>query len=67
MERNVGILYYILFIEKNLDIDVFILNYSKFMILVYVCVWILYIILSILKFFLFFVIVFYKYVVVLIC
>lgn len=67
MERNVGILYYILFIEKNLDIDVFILNYSKFMILVYVCVWILYIILSILKFFLFFVMVFYKYVVVLIC
>lgn len=67
MERNVGILYYILFIEKNLDIDVYILNYSKFMILVYVCVWILYIILSILKFFLFFVIVFYKYVVVLIC
>lgn len=67
MERNVGILYYILFIEKNLDIDVFILNYSKFMILVYVCVWILYIILSILKFFLFFVTVFYKYVVVLIC
>lgn len=67
MERNVGILYYILFIEKNLDIDVYILNYSKFMILVYVCVWILYIILSILKFFLFFVTVFYKYVVVLIC
>lgn len=67
MERNVGILYYILFIEKNLDIDVYILNYSKFMSLVYVCVWILYIILSILKFFLFFVIVFYKYVVVLIC
>lgn len=67
MERNVGILYYILFIEKNLDIDVYILNYSKFMILVYVCVWILYIILSILKFFLFFVMVFYKYVVVLIC
>lgn len=67
MECNVGILYYILFIEKNLDIDVYILNYSKFMILVYVCVWILYIILSILKFFLFFVIVFYKYVVVLIC
>lgn len=67
MERNVGILYYILFIEKNLDIDVYILNYSKFMILVYVYVWILYIILSILKFFLFFVIVFYKYVVVLIC
>lgn len=67
MECNVGILYYILFIEKNLDIDVYILNYSKFMILVYVCVWILYIILSILKFFLFFVMVFYKYVVVLIC
>lgn len=67
MERNVGILYYILFIEKNLDIDVYILNYSKFMVLVYVCVWILYIILSILKFFLFFVTVFYKYVVVLIC
>lgn len=62
MEFNVGILYYILFIEKNLDIDVY-----EFMILVYVCVWILYIILSILKFFLFFVIVFYKYVVVLIC
>lgn len=33
-----GIPHYILFIEKNSDIDAYTLNYSKFMILVYACV-----------------------------
>lgn len=59
--------YYILFIEKNSDIDAYTLNYSKFMILVYACVWILHIILSILKFSLLPVTAFHKHAAVLIC